>query len=201
MGKMADHADIGLKRQLFLGDRFYKCLSWYASILGGLLLAFLLTLALVSNRPMTSALETNMGIRAINPSIALYADGQSGSNNYIADIRPTSMGVVSSVQTNIRVVTTDTIGYELYLQANGANMVGQHANLSPIAGGSATITSPTAFTTATCNSWGFATPRDAGQPTTSGFDSSYAVVSNQSVNSHTSRYQPFSSNLRHRIFL
>ncbi len=178
MGKGKEVTDkMEIKTSKFAG----LSLPLFAGVLGGLLLAFLLTLALVSNRPSagavgTGTVDTTINARAINPKVALYLDGQEGSRTYSMNIIPTSSGSISSIRSNVRVVTTDAVSYTLSLRSTGPDLVGTYSHLTPMAGGSATIESPTAFTSSSCNTWGFATPRDASQSTTSQFDTAYDVL-------------------------
>ena len=147
---------------------------------GALMLAFVTTLALVSNRPATDAADMNLFFTSSEPFIMIYLDGEAGPKTYTTYIDPTLDGSVSSIQTNVRVVT-DQQGYSLYLQASTANMIGQYNSsniLSPLP--SATIQNPAQFTQATCNSWGFATPAVAGNDSAA-FSASYSVLNSADV--------------------
>ncbi|MDR0887346.1 MAG: hypothetical protein LBM97_01505 [Candidatus Nomurabacteria bacterium] len=152
------------------------------------LLALVLTTALVSNRASSSALDTQFDFNATSSTVAIYADGDINGHDYSTTVLATADGAVSSIASNIRVVTSGTYGYSLALSSATANMVGQANSgntLTPLP--NASIENPGAFSSVACNTWGFATPKVSGD-FAAAFDSTYAVANSQAVASHTSKY-------------
>ena len=147
------------------------------------ILAIVATLAIVSNRSDGSATDSKF-IFTIEPSLAIFLD----SDNVETNIIPSPDGTVSSLQTDVRVVSIASEAYQLSLRSMTADMIGASNSsntLSPISNG--TIESPVPFTTSNCNAWGFATPRVPGN-FTNDFDSDYSVLNNQSVLAVSSNY-------------
>ncbi|MCL2085316.1 hypothetical protein FWH09_00020 [Candidatus Saccharibacteria bacterium] len=167
---------------------------------GALLLAFVLTLALVSNRANSNATDTMFNVNATNSSVAIYVDGVAGGGNDLDTTVITSLdGSVSSVSTQVRVVTDALHGYALALQAQTANMIGQSNSsnvLVPIA--NATIENPSQFTAGSCNSWGFATP-GVSSNFSQAFDTAYTELYSVGVNTASSNFAavPTSASLIH----
>jgi len=148
------------------------------SVFACAILAFVAIFATVATRPDSEGITASLTIEAIPTSVAIYFEDGMADNTYSTNITPSADGSISSVETNVRIVTNGVYGYELYLHTTNSNgnMIGQDTGttLSPMGG---TIPNPIPFTASNCNSWGFATPAEDGN-FSSAFDSSYTVMNN-----------------------
>ena len=121
------------------------------------LLAVTGAIAISSNRPDSDAnMIFSTTVLDVSPSISIYLEDGLPDDIYNVTIMPTSVGSVSSISADVKVVADNVYGFDLSIHTtnSGGNMIGldSGATFAPMAG---TINNPIPFDTGGCNSWGF----------------------------------------------
>jgi hypothetical protein len=155
-----------------------------ATLLVCLTLAFTAILIATLSRPDGESMNFGMTIAETPPSVSIFIADNDQSTN----LTPSTVGSISTIESNIRVTTHEVYGYDLLINTtnSGGNMLGTNtgSTLTPMPG---TINNPIPFTTANCNSWGFATPAESGNYS-SAFDSAYTILNNAPTTNISSNF-------------
>ncbi|MDR0887078.1 MAG: hypothetical protein LBM97_00035 [Candidatus Nomurabacteria bacterium] len=190
--------------------------------------AILLVTAASSNRDSSYAATNTAYTMSLADDISIYIDGQDCSEledgedcaRYeFTTLADHTNGNVASIKSDVRVeVSAGTYGYKLSLDSRNTSvspedsgkMIGTNNPTNTLSPASGSIANPAAFTSSTCDSWGFATPRTTNNtvggpiynesPNMSNanvaFDEAYGATTdevnlsdrNQSTLIHTSKY-------------
>ena len=167
-----------------------KITSLSIAVVSAVLLTITGVVAISSIRPNSEATDMTiiMTIEDVSPSITISLEDGMTDNEYNGTLRPSAVGAITSLESNVRVVAENTYGFELYINTSnsGGNAVGSAtgSTVSPMPG---IIDNPIPFTQMNCNSWGFATPRQAGS-FSAGFDPSYTALTNVDTTATTSNF-------------